>query len=449
MNNNIRYPKIPNNVVVHLGKPDEASRQITVPFTEYIKNVASSEIYPTWPIEAIEANTLAIISFTLNRIYNEWYKSKGYNFDITSDPSIDQTFIEDREIYDSISQVVDRIFNDYIVKGKQIQPLFAEYCDGKTSSCDGLSQWGSVELANKGNNSNNILKNYYGNDIEIVYNAEVADVEDTYPGYPIERGIAGDMVRTIQRELNRISQNYPAIPTIPEINGVYNIETENAVKKFQEIFNLPQTGIVDKTTWYKGKYIYNAVKKLNDLYSEGLTIEEAQLKYPEKLKYSDSGIFVRVLHYYLDLIAKFDSELPSLEINGVFNENTKAMVINFQNKYGLNTTGEVDSKTWIKLKEVYNNTLENIPDQYLEESNKFYPGEFLTKGMTGSEIIRLQKFLLRICQKNHNIPGVIVNGEFDDLTEQSVKKIQQTLNQAENGAVGPITWDSIVKLSEL
>ncbi len=448
MNNNINYPTIPKNVVIHLGKPEEASRQITIPFAEYIKNVASSEIYPTWPTDAIKANVLAIISFTLNRIYNEWYKSKGYNFDITSDPAFDQTFVEDREIYDNISQIVDSVFNNYIVKKSQVQPLFAEYCDGKEKTCEGLSQWGSVELAKQGKDPLKILQNYYGNDIEIIYDVEVEDIDESYPGYVIKRGIGGNMVRILQRELNRISKNYPAIPTIPEVNGVYNQETEEAVKKFQEIFNLPQTGEVDKTTWYKGKYIYNAVKKLNDLYSEGLSVEEANLKYPEKIKYSDTGIFVRVLHYYLIVISYFDNELPLLNVNGIFNDNTKTMVSNFQSKYGLIPNGEVDSKTWIKLKEVYNNTINNIPDEYVMYQNKFYPGEFLTKGMRGEEITNLQQFLLEICNKNHIIPGVVVNGEFDNLTEQSVKKIQQMVGQEENGAVGPVTWDTIVKMAE-
>ena len=182
MNNNINYPTIPKNVVIHLGKPEEASRQITIPFAEYIKNVASSEIYPTWPTDAIKANVLAIISFTLNRIYNEWYKSKGYNFDITSDPAFDQTFVEDREIYDNISQIVDSVFNNYIVKKSQVQPLFAEYCDGKEKTCEGLSQWGSVELAKQGKDPLKILQNYYGNDIEIIYDGEVEDIDESYPG---------------------------------------------------------------------------------------------------------------------------------------------------------------------------------------------------------------------------------------------------------------------------
>lgn len=445
---NVRYPTIPSNIVVHLGKPEEASKNISIPFTEYIKNVASSEIYPTWPAAAIESNILAIISFTLNRIYNEWYKSKGYNFDITSLSNYDQTFIEDREIFDSISKVVDMIFNDYIVKGNQIQPLFAQYCDGKVTTCDGLSQLGSAYLATTGKNTDQILKNYYGDNIRIVFNAPIADNIESYPGYEIKRGVAGDIVRIIQTELRRIAKNYPAIPNIPSVNGVYNLETESAVRKFQEIFDLPINGEVDKQTWYKLKYIYNAVKKVNDLYSEGIVIDEANLKYPTKLSYSDTGLFIRVLHYYLGLIAFFDDDLPLLETNSVFNNNTKQMVINFQNKYGLPATGEVDVKTWIKLKEVYNNTLKNIPPEYLQYEDELYPGEFLTKGMTGEEIVRLQRFLLKICQNKKNIPGVIVNGIFDDLTENSVKKIQQMNDQEENGAVGPITWYNIVTYSK-
>ena len=266
----IRYPVVPNNITVHLGEPDSAARNITVPFTDYISNVAASELYPTWPEEALRANIYAIISFALNRIYNEWYPSKGYNFDITSSPIYDQAYTPNRSTYENINNIVEDIFNNYIVKGSGVQPYFTRYCDGRVTTCDGLSQWGSVSLANQGKNYLDILKYYYGNDISIKFDAPVGDNSFGFPGYNIGLGNAGNPVLAIQRDLRRIRINYPAIPQIGDNPGIYDVETEAAVKKFQEIFGLPVTGIVDKATWYKIKYIYTSVKKLSDLYRADL-----------------------------------------------------------------------------------------------------------------------------------------------------------------------------------
>lgn len=444
----INYPTIPSEIVVHLGAPDEASRNITVPFVDYIKNVASNEIYPTWPESAIEANILAQISFALNRIYNEWYPSRGYSFDITSLPNYDQTFTEDREIFDVISKKVDEIFNNYIYREGQIQPLYALYCDGRVTTCNGLSQWGSVELARQNKTPLEILRYYYGDDIQIFEDAPTGEQIGEYPGYPIELGNAGDKVLVIQRELNRIANNYPAIPKIPRLNGVYGTYTEEAVKKFQQVFNLNVTGIVDYSTWYKIKYVYNAVKMLNDIYSEGITQEEATFSYGNKLSYSDVGIGVDVLHYVLGAIAFFDPELPSLSVNGVFNENTRKMVINFQRKYALPTTGEVDATTWNKLIEVYRNIIANFPSEYAPYSDEIFPGRVLAVGMRGDDVRTIQKFLLTICRKFGNIPGVRVNGIFDDLMERSVMKIQSLSDEPVNGVITPITWENIVEYSK-
>lgn len=445
---NVNYPTIPTEIVVHLGAPNEAARNITVPFVDYIKNVASSEIYPTWPDSAIEANILAQISFALNRIYNEWYPSRGYSFDITSLPSYDQTYIEDREVFDTISKKVDDIFNRYVYREGQIQPLHAVYCDGRVTTCEGLSQWGSVELARQNKTPIEILKYYYGDDVEIFENAPTGELIGVYPGYPIEVGNAGDKVRIIQRELNRISNNYPAIPKIPNVNGVFGTYTEAAVKKFQEVFNLNVTGIVDYATWYKIKYVYNAVKKVNDIYSEGITEEEATLGYGNELKYSDTGLGVRVLHYVLSVISFFDPDLPKLKVNGVYNENTKEMVINFQEKYGLPTTGAVDATTWNQIINVYRNTISNIPPEYSQYADEFFPGRVLAVGMSGDDVRTIQKYLLTICRKFGNIPGVRVSGIFDDLMERSVMKIQSISDEPVNGVITPVTWYNIVEYSK-
>lgn len=448
MNGVINYPTIPTEIVVHLGAPDEAAENLSLPFVDYIKNVASNEIYPTWPDSAIEANILAQISFALNRIYNEWYPSKGYTFDITSLPAYDQSFVKNRQVFDTISKKVDQIFNNYIYRTGQIQPLNAVYCDGKVTTCNGLSQWGSVSLARQNKTPLEILKYYYGNDVNIKEDAPTGEVFGAYPGYPIELGNAGDKVRIIQRELNRISNNYPAIPKIPRVNGVFGVYTQNSVKKFQEIFNLNPTGIVDYSTWYKIKYIYNAVKRVNDIYSEGIGEEEAIYDYGNELKYSDVGLGVQVLHYVLLTIAYFDPDLPSLRLNSVFNDNTKAMVINFQKKYGLPATGVVDADTWNELVTVYRETIRNIPEEYAQYEDELFQGRLLALGMSGDDVRIIQRFLLKICQQTGNIPGVRVSGIFDDLMERSVMKIQSIFNQETTGVIDPVTWYNIVEYSK-
>ena len=444
----IRYPIVPNNITVHLGKPDEAVRNITVPFIDYISNVASSEIYPTWPTSALEANIYAIISFAMNRIYNEWYRSKGYNFDITSSSIYDQAYIENRSTYENINNIVENIFNNYVVKGNQIQPYFTRYCDGRKTTCEGLSQWGSVTLANQGKSALDILKYYYGNDISIKYNAMVGDNIEGFPGYNIGLGNAGNPVIAIQRDLKRIRQNYPAIPNILDNYGIYNEETVNAVKKFQEIFSLPVTGIVDKATWYKIKYVYTSVKKLSDLYSEGLSENEATFLYEDEINYGDTGIEVEYIHYFLDAIAFLDRDIPRLKTNSIYNDNSVTMVKAFQQKYNLPVTGVFTYSDWKVLKEVYQSILKTYNSDYKNYIDELYPDYFLTKGSSGDDVVRLQKFLLRICQASHSIPGVRVNGVFDDLTESSILKLQRDYKFDENGIVGPLLWRKIVELSK-
>lgn len=445
----IRSPIIPTMITVHLGAPDAAARNITVPFVEYIKNVASSEIYPNWPDDALKANILAQVSFALNRIYNEWYPSKGYNFDITSSPIYDQKFTEDIQFFERTSRIVDEMFNNYIVKGNQVQPLFAQYCDGKSTTCNGLSQWGTVTLANQGKSPLEILRNYYGNDIRIIYNAPVEENIMTYPGFPVELGTSGDFVRMLKIQLNRIGRDYPAIPTIIDDSVYFNVETERAVKKFQEIFNLEVNGIVNKQTWYRIKYIYNAVKKISSIYSEGIGIDEAELLYNKTIQLGDTGGPVYALNYYINTIAYFDSSLPFLDLKEpVFTEKTKQMVTAFQKKYNIVANGIVDANTWKALREAYKQTLAIVPEVCMCDVNEFFPGKYLSFEMTGEEIINLQKFLYLICTKNHSIPGVVVNGTFDRLTRQSVIALQRKFGLEANGVVGPSTWYRIVELSK-
>lgn len=262
----LAQPVVPEYITVHQGSPNDASApNYRVPYKEYIKNVASCEIYSTWPEATLRANIFCIISFTLNRIYTEWYRGKSKNFDITSSTAYDHAFNYGRNIYDSISEIVDEIFSTYIRRIGKKQPLLTQYCDGKNVTCpQWLSQWGSKYLGEQGKVPYEILTYYYGNDIELVTAEKVAGSPKSYPDYDLSLGSQGEPVRTIQQQLNTIAKNYPLIPKVAE-TGEYNDKTAEAVKVFQGIFNLPQTGVVDYATWYKISDVYVGVSKIAEL----------------------------------------------------------------------------------------------------------------------------------------------------------------------------------------
>ena len=238
------YPVVPEYITVHLGAPDAPAENVTVTFPRYIKGVAASEIYPTWNESAIRANVLAQISVALNRVYTEFYRSRGYDFDITNNTQYDQAFSPNEETFENINAIVDDMFNNYIVRRGNVEPLYTQFCDGVRTQCRGLSQWGSQELAQQGRTPYEILQYYYGQDIDLVYNAPVGDSIPSYPGQPLTVGSVGEDVRTIQRELNRIRKNYPALPAVGETDGVFGADTAAAVRAFQRIFNLTEDGIV-------------------------------------------------------------------------------------------------------------------------------------------------------------------------------------------------------------
>lgn len=253
---------IPEYIIVHDGAPsDSTAANYYVRYRDYIKNVVSSEIYATWPESAIYANTLAIMSFTLNRVYTEWYRNKGYNFTITSSTAYDQKWIYGRNIYSNIDRLVDNIFANYLSRPGVRQPIFTSYCDGRNVTCNGLSQWGSKYLGDEGYSAIEIIRYYYGSDMYINTATAVSGVPSSWPGYNLSIGASGDKVLQIQQQLNRIAQNYPAIPRIAA-DGIYGAATAESVRTFQGIFNLPQTGIVDYPTWYKISEIYVGVSRI-------------------------------------------------------------------------------------------------------------------------------------------------------------------------------------------
>ncbi|WP_461615124.1 peptidoglycan-binding domain-containing protein [Clostridium sp. Marseille-QA1073] len=286
-------PIVPEYVIVHAGAPtNPAAPNYRVPFKDYIKNVASCEIYATWPESTIRANIYCITSFTLNRIYTEWYRGKGYNFDITNSTAFDHAFTYGRNIFDNIDRIVDEIFTTYIRRRGAKQPLLAQYCDGQRVQCPGwLTQWGSKFLGDQGRIPYEILTNFYGSDIDLVRAERVAGSPQSYPGYTLGIGTTGEPVRVIQTQLNRIAQNYPLIPKVA-VDGVYGPTTAESVRVFQSIFNLPQTGTVDYATWYQISNIYVGVTRIAELRSSmGIDSREARTL-QEELNRSSTSIFI-------------------------------------------------------------------------------------------------------------------------------------------------------------
>ena len=439
-------PYIPETITVHLGLPDQPAENVTVNFLDYIKNVASSEIYPTWPESAIRANIYAQISYAINRVYTEWYRSKGYDFDITNTTQYDQYFVKDREVFENISRIVHEIFNNYVVREGSVSPLFTAYCNGTTSRCDGLSQWGTVTLAEQGYTPLEILQFYYGDDIAIIKNAPIRPNVESYPGFPLKLGSSGNEVKTIQQQLNRIADAYPSIPKINDPNGIFGAQTEAAVKRFQNIFNLAQDGIVGKSTWYRIKNVYNGVKKLAELTAENLTFDEVEPIYPSLLKEGMSGDYIKTLQYYLNIVAYFYPQIPNINVDGYFGPKTREAVIAFQEMFGLVPDGIVGRDTWKALSNAYKTSINSIPEEYKSEAEIVYPGYVLSEGITNDDVRRLQTFLEKISQAYPSIPSVTVDGVFGEKTKEAVSAIQRMYGIPVSGVAGPVTWGLIINL---
>ena len=338
-------PYIPQQITVHLGPPSSNAANVTVPFADYVKNVASSEIYPTWEESALRANILAIVSFALNRVYTEFYRSRGYDFDITNSTAYDQYFVNGRSYFENVAQIVDDLFNDYLRRPGFVEPLAAKFCNGTTVTCEGLSQWGSQNLARQGYNSTQILRSYYG-DVEIVPNAPIRGYTSSYPGTPLRRGSTGPNVVVIQVELNRISQNYPAIPKIPNVDGIFGSRTEASVRKFQEVFGLAADGIVGKETWYELVRIYTAVTRLSELRSQGQQYYNIAWNLNPGIYPGETGNKVRHLQYMLSMLSEFIPQIPPVTTDGIYGSKTADAVRAAQRWFGLPVTGNVDEKTW-------------------------------------------------------------------------------------------------------
>ena len=341
-------PYIPQRITVHLGPPNSNAENVTVSFSDYVKNVASSEVYPTWDESALRANILAIVSFALNRVYTEFYRSRGYPFDITNSTAYDQYFVNGRSFFSNISRLVDELFNDYLRRPGFVEPLAAKFCNGTTVTCEGLSQWGSQNLATQGYNSTQILRSYYG-DVQIVNNAPVQGITSSYPGTPLRRGTSGPSVVTAQVMLNRISQSYPAIPKINPVDGIFGAQTEASVRRFQEIFDLTVDGIIGRATWYALVRYYVAVTRLAELRSQGQRFYANSWATTDPIEQGDRGVKVEHLQYMLSVLASFIPEIPDVTIDGIFGPATRNAVLAAQRRFGLPQTGIVNAETWDEI----------------------------------------------------------------------------------------------------
>ena len=318
---------------------------------------------------------------------------------------------------------MDELFNGYVRRQGTVEPLFTAFCNGTTTTCAGLSQWGTVDLANRGYTPYEILQYYYGDDIEIVKNAPVRTAMPSYPGIELKLGSAGNDVRSLQIYINRISGNYPAIPKIPAADGIFDDATAEAVRKFQEVFGLEVTGVVNEATWYRITYIYTSVKRIAELDSEGLRYEEVDKRYTEDLKIGMQSIEVSMLQYYLAVIGAYYDAVEPVEITGYFGDQTERSVKSFQRVFGLPRTGEVDRATRNDLYRAYQGIAESVPPKFTAVA--LYPGTVLREGDTSDSVKIIQEYLTLINKTYSNIPAVNNTGYFGPLTRQSVIEFQK------------------------
>lgn len=435
---------VPLYITVHLGTPDENAENVTVPFIEYIKNVASSELYPTWPENALRANILAITSIALNRVFTEWYRSNGYNFDITNSTQFDQSYNHNRGIYETVSRIVDEMFNQYIVREGQVQPLYAQFCDGRISQCDGLYQWGTVDLANQGKTPLEILRYYYGDDINIVTDVPMGGVKPSYPGEPLKLGDSDLNVLKMQLFLNRIRMNFPAIPEIYLLDGYYGENTEDAVRAFQGIFNYPETGIIDQAIWYRINYIYGAVTKLSELTFEGMQLSQWMDTSSRVYLEGDVRPGVEIIQYGLNVLSIYYPTIPQVAITGIFDSKTREAVIEFQKTMNLQTTGNITQETYQILYDNVIGILNTLPSEAVYLPYMRWTGIVYDLGHESPVVYLIQEMLSYISLITTSIPFIEPSGTYDEATKEAVLAFQNMEGIKPTGAVDEETWYKII-----
>ena len=438
---------IPTHITVHLGTPASNARNVTVTFVDYIKNVASSEIFPDWPYHSLRANIHAQISLTLNRVFTEWYRSQGYNFDITNSTRYDQAFYEGRNIFQSVSVIVDEIFNTYVVRPPGIEPFFTEYCDGIKANCPGMKQWGTVSLAEQGRNYLEILRYYYGQNIYIATTNNIRTPYESFPG-TLSPGSSGDNVKIIQAQLNRIRRNFPAIPAISPEDGTFGAQTTATVKKFQEVFGLPVTGVVNRATWYRISFIFSAVTKLAELGSEGHPPFPVQPPVTPNLppfpgtliRYGSRGNNVALMQNYLNAVGQRFPSIPQQTVDGIFGRSMQLAVTAFQRQFGLTQDGVIGPITWNRIVQERNN-ISTAPPSTISPP---FPGYYIRQGQRGSNVLLMQRYLNAIRRIYPSIPQLAEDGVFGPMTAQAVIAFQRLYGLVPDGVIGPLTWNRIV-----
>lgn len=436
---------IPTSITVHLGRPNRDGENLTVPFLYYLKNVASSEIYPTWPREAIKANVWAQMSLALNRVFTEWYRSQGYNFDITNSTAYDQAFVKNRVIYDNVAEIVEEVFQEYIQKKNFTEPFYAEYCDGKIAQCPGMKQWGTQDLATRGYDALSILQYYYGDTIRIVSSDALQDIRPSYPGTPLQLGSVGKDVAMLQAFLNAIAINYPAIRPIFPVNGEFETATQSAVRTFQRQFNLTVDGIVGRTTWYRISFIFVAVRKLAELGSLGyLSTLYSGVWQQRVLRQGDRSVETQLMQYYLSSIRLFYPEIPEVSIDGRFGAGTYNAILAFQKRFGLTADGLVGQATWDRIYQVYTSISNQLPPT---NAPLPYPGIPLQLGTSGDAVEAVQNAINILAKQYTDIPSVNVDGIFGAATRNAIRNFQSLFDLTADGIVGVKTWELLFSIA--
>ena len=429
---------VPKTVTVHLGAPGASADNVSVDFQRYIATVASCEVYPTWPEEALRANILAQISLLLNRVYTEWYPSRGYPFNITGSPSYDQAYTRGHTVYAVMERLTAELTGTYVRRAGDAEPYFTEYCDGKLVSCPGMKQWGTVDRANAGLSALEILRYYYGSRVQLVTTNNIASIPQSYPGTPLRRGDTGTAVRILQRQLSRIAKDYPSFGK-PELTGTFDADTEAAVKNFQRYFSLTADGVVGRATWYKISYIYVSVKDLAELTSEGeeFTGDESIGAWQgTTLRRGAKGSEVELVQFWLSELAEFDANLLNVEVDGSFGPATERAVKAFQQLAGLTADGVVGRATWTALYSAWLDVQSDL-------GGTAYPGRPVRQGAKDNDV-RLVQLWLRLAAGHYaSLPAPAVDGSFGPATLRAVKAFQTLFGLEADGVVGRITWNKL------
>jgi len=448
----LREVIIPNFVTVHLGRPENQAPNVRVPFIDYIKNVASHEIFDTWPEQTLVANIYCIVSLTLNRIFTEFYRKRGLNFDITNHTSMDQQYTHHGTIGGRISAVVDRIFNNYLAIVGHMEPFLSLYNDGVVANFPGrLSQWGSFfDARDRGMSAWQIIRKYYPQNLELRQCNVFSGPLESWPGSSLSLGSQGESVRTMQRYLNRILGRYTNVIINP-VDGIFGNSTRNSVLLFQQIYNLPQTGVIDRATWYQIGRIYGIEKALWEMNSEGIRIGIGTTPPTVIIREGATGARVTELQFLLDFIGMYYDEIPFVAETSRFDRLTTESVRAFQRLFGLTVDGVVGPNTWRRLYEVYwgieNNapTPPPVPPPTNPPNMPPYPGAVLRLGSSGESVRMVQQAINRLSEAIPGLPRVPEDGVFGEQTRDAIFAFQRIFGLSIDGAVGPITWERLMR----